>query len=319
MLLEDASGNVSSAVAAGIMNPITGKRTVLTWRAEEIFKEGAEFYTDMERRLESAFFQRLPIFKIFETVFEQNTWLSRHADAVFKPFMEKEIVYLDKAKVENPFGSIKVLQSARLNINEYLLSLHKFLVEKKALQYQFVDLSKIERLKGYFKYGDIEAKQLIFCDGTHSMDNPFFNNLPHKPVHGEILEVELKNFYSDRIINKGIYILPIGSDKYLIGSTYNWDMKDAKLTNEGKSELLKKFEELVKLPYKLVGHYAGVRPATNDRRPFLGAHFQIENMFIFGGFGSKGVSLIPYLSKLMLDFLNGRAELPREVNISRVQ
>ena len=72
-----------------------------------------------------------------------------------------------------------------------------------------------------------------------------------------------------------------------------------------------------KKPYKIVDQEAGIRPATLDRRPFLGVHPEFERLLMFNGFGTKGVSLMPYFSVKFCDFLSNDKELPEEVNINR--
>ena len=75
---------------------------------------------------------------------------------------------------------------------------------------------------------------------------------------------------------------------------------------------------MVRLPVeKIISHKTGIRPATRDRKPFLGKHPTEESVYIFNGFGAKGVSLIPYFSELMVEhLLNGNA-IDSEVGIAR--
>ena len=68
---------------------------------------------------------------------------------------------------------------------------------------------------------------------------------------------------------------------------------------------------------KLVVHKTGIRPATKDRRPMLGKHPDHDCVYIFNGFGAKGVSLIPYYSKMMIDLLVNQNQPHIDVNISR--
>jgi glycine/D-amino acid oxidase-like deaminating enzyme len=81
--------------------------------------------------------------------------------------------------------------------------------------------------------------------------------------------------------------------------------------------LLTKYKKLMKPDCEVIEHLAGVRPATKDRRPFLGLHPKFSQLAIFNGMGSKGVSLAPYFAKEMADFLLSEKELNPEVNINR--
>ncbi|MCY7359141.1 MAG: FAD-dependent oxidoreductase, partial [Rudanella sp.] len=51
--------------------------------------------------------------------------------------------------------------------------------------------------------------------------------------------------------------------------------------------------------------------------PFIGIHPQHPSVGIFGGFGSKGVSLSPYLAHQFARHLLEGKDLDNEVNIQR--
>jgi glycine/D-amino acid oxidase-like deaminating enzyme len=66
-----------------------------------------------------------------------------------------------------------------------------------------------------------------------------------------------------------------------------------------------------------VDQIAGIRPATKDRRPFIGIHPQYKTLAIFNGLGTKGVSIAPYYSGQFADCLISQKELDQDVNINR--
>jgi len=319
LVVDNSTNNISSQVAAGIVNPLTGKRTALSWNAAEIFDELHPFYQELEQQTQSSFFTQLPTYKLFDSIFEQNEWLNKQEIQGYNPFIESGIQHLDKHLVNNPFGALEISKTGRLNIPVFLKSMHQWLQDRNAfsnLLFQFEDL-EFDNL--IVRTSQWKAKNLIFCDGASASNNPFFNYLPHKPVHGELLEIEMQGFYKDRIINKGIFILPTENQKYLVGATYNWKLITPLLTTEGREELELKLSQLCKLNYQVLNHRAGIRPASNDRRPYLGTHPKYQNLYILGGLGSKGVSLLPFLSKIFTDYLLFNKELPHEVDICRVK
>ncbi|NUM30957.1 MAG: FAD-binding oxidoreductase [Bacteroidetes bacterium] len=309
--------NISSNIAGGIINPLTGKRTALTWKAHDIFDELHKFYPETENKTGISFFKLMPTYKLFESRFEQNEWLNKSAEKNYNCFFENIPEYLDQSKINNPFGSLLIKETAKLDVKKYLNTLHNFLLNQNSIEFCMVENLKIGNNSVTFN-GE-KAKAVIYCDGTFATQNHYFSYLPHKPVHGEVLEVEIENFYNDRMINKGIFIIPQYKNKYIVGSTYNWNIKETVTTQNGRDELEKKLFNLIKLPFKIVNHFAGIRPSTNDRRPFLGKHPGYENVFIFGGMGSKGVSLVPYLSKVFINYISGKGKIPSECDISRIK
>ena len=65
LVYDPGQANSASNVAAGLMNPVAGKRFALSWRAAELLPAAAAFYRELERRYGQNFFTETPIFKIF--------------------------------------------------------------------------------------------------------------------------------------------------------------------------------------------------------------------------------------------------------------
>lgn len=319
MVMDQPQHNISSLIAAGIVNPLTGKRTALTWNAHSIFEELHQYYPMLEKEFGDSFFYPMHTYKLFDSVFEQNEWLNKKKSTGFEDFMEADICFLDHTKVNNSYGALHILQTGRLNIPMYLQTLHRYLIKKLSIKFELFNQQELSIGNSCFSYEKEKYHKVIFADGTFTYNSEQFGYLPFKNVHGEILEVEISDFYEDRIINKGIFILPQGQNKFLVGATYNWDLTKPVTTLKGKEELESKLANLIQLPYKIHKHRAGIRPSTNDRRPFLGEHPTFKHQYIFGGFGSKGVSLIPYLSKVFVEYLLNDGELPLETDICRIR
>jgi glycine/D-amino acid oxidase-like deaminating enzyme len=158
------------------------------------------------------------------------------------------------------------------------------------------------------QYGDIEARRLVFCDGAAGFDSPYFSRLPFAPNKGEALIVEVPNLgMKDMVAKKGISLVPWRDDLYWAGSSYEWSFDHSQPT-----ELFRKRTEAVlggwlKLPFRTLEHLAAVRPATLERRPFVGFHPAYPVIGILNGMGTKGCSLAPYFAhELVQHVLTGR-------------
>ena len=53
----------------------------------------------------------------------------------------------------------------------------------------------------------------------------------------------------------------------------------------------------LRVPYKVIDHFAAIRPANTQRRPFIGMHPVYKNIGIFNGMGTKGCSLAPFFAE----------------------
>jgi glycine/D-amino acid oxidase-like deaminating enzyme len=122
---------------------------------------------------------------------------------------------------------------------------------------------------------------------------------------------------AEKVINKGVFILPLGNDIYKVGSTYEWDDLTEQPTEKGKAYLIEKLQKVLKIPFEIIDHQAGIRPTVLDRRPLIGLHPQHPALGVFNGMGTKGVMLAPYFAKQLVDFLENNLPLDKEVDIAR--
>jgi glycine/D-amino acid oxidase-like deaminating enzyme len=126
------------------------------------------------------------------------------------------------------------------------------------------------------------------------------------------MDIELQE-----VLNRGIFIIPLGNKMFRAGSTYDNSDLTWEPTEQGRRQIEDKLIKLISHPYRVTGHRAGIRPATADRRPMLGRHPEYETLFLFNGLGTKGVSLSPYFASQLVDYMEKGITPDDEVNISR--
>lgn len=317
MVLNDPSLNSASAVAGGLYNPITGRKMVKTWNADKIFPLIEPFYTSLEEKLEATILYNIGIYRPFLSIEEQNEWQGKASNAQYAPYVKH--IYTSSRKeysINDQFGGLLLKNAGYVDTRSLLAANKKYLQNKGSYrELMFID-RELEQAGDKMRYADLEFKTLIFCNGYNHVDNSCFGWLPFKPVKGEILTAEL-DIEADTILNRGIFILPMENGKSRIGSTYNWREVNNKPSAAGRKEIEEKLRNLYRGGYRVHGADAGIRPATKDRRPFIGLHPKNHRIGIFNGFGSKGVSLIPYYARNFVDSLERDGELDVEVDICR--
>lgn len=325
-LIDNAHHTCASKVAAGICNAITGKRFTKTWLAEEVFPFLHHFYQHLENNiLNTKFYYPTQTYYPFEDIQEQNTIFAKSEQLTWKEQVSFEAP--DKALepyLQNTYGGWICKGACTIDTHHLLARFKDFFAEKKLYLQDQLDhsLLKIDNNTNHWLYKDQSYQNIIFCEGTQIQKNPFFNYLPFKFVKGEIITIELdtplENF--TQIINKGIFIAPIGKKQYKVGATYNWDDLSWQNTEQAKEEIETKLKKILKTPYKVIAQEAGIRPATYDRRPFIGKHPQYSNLWVFNGFGTKAFSLVPYLATQFIEHLiYNKNTIPPEANIERVK
>ena len=163
----------------------------------------------------------------------------------------------------------------------------------------------------------IQAKHIIFAEGFGLHANPFFNQLPLDGTKGELFIIKAPNLDLDVIMNTSVFILPLGNDLFKVGATYNWKEKTDLPTEEGKSELMEKIQEIISCDFEIVSHFAGVRPTVRDRRPLVGTHATHNRIHVLNGLGTRGVMLGPSMAKALYDSIENNIQLSKEIDIQR--
>lgn len=307
----------SSKIAAGLYNPITGRKMKHTWKAQELFPELKRTYKELEYKLGISCLYEHSIYRPFKNIEEQNDWLS--GDVMKDEFIAKVFTqskYEDF--IDDKFGGILLNNCGFLDLKKLIEHHRSHLIQQGIYRSENFDSNNLIQQVDSLTYQDIKAKRIIFCDGPLA-ENIFFQWVPTAPVKGEILHIIPEKELPERVIfNRGVFIVKHPDHNYYrVGSTYHWKDLNWETTIEAKSELIERLNTLLKIDYKIIGQEAGIRPASKDRRPLIGKHPSYDAVYLFNGLGTKGVSLAPYFSKNLIEHIILGTKIEDEVNINR--
>ena len=313
MIIDNNPSISASKVAAGLYNPITGRKMVKTWLADELFPNLSKFYQDLEKKIDAKFHFSKTIYRPFNNIEEQNDWSVRTVKLDYNFFIKLTVNYpIGIDKLIDPLGGVFINYSGMIDVAKLISECKKYFKTQDMYTEQSIRVEALEVGEEHVKLGFFEADKIIFCEGPMAVNNPLWSDLKFKLVKGEILDVSCR-LMMNHVVSKSITMLPF--DNYVrVGSTYDNENQNEEPTEEGKLELLNRLNKLYKGNVKILKHRAGLRPATFDRRPFIGFHDEYKNVAIFNGFGSKGVSLIPYFAMNLADHICFGTKLSLEVN-----
>ena len=318
LVIDEPKANSASNVAAGLVNPVAGKRFAKSWLVDELLPFADAFYQELEDRYKQPLFFHKPIYKVFSSIEEQNNWMAKSAGGHWSEYIQATHTQsIGEPGINDPYGGIVIGQGGYLLVSETLRLLAEEQLAKGQLLPERFEVEQLQLTEQGVKYKSITARHLVFCEGYQAVHNPYFKWLPLQPTKGEVLEVQTQHFEPERIYNKAVYVVPIGGGRFKIGATYNWRQADEVPTPEGQQELTERFSQITDQPYSVVNHWAGIRPAVRDRRPLIGPHPDYPQLSVFNGMGSKGVLMAPYLAHVYAAALAGEAELLADVHISR--
>lgn len=303
--------NSASMVAAGLFNPVTSRVKTSTWMAGVLFPYLDEFYRQSEIFLSDKFYFPIPMYRPFTEIGDQRGWVTEDHPFVSAIYFSSNY----SSWVKDPFGGVEIKNSGFVDTAVFILSVRNHLKRNGLYVERLLD-SKSTSIDALLKEFGSDYAQLIFCEGIRITDNPLFNWLPVSALKGETLMVEA-DLPDNIIFNRGVYLVPDEKEKvFKVGATYDRSQVSGN-SNKGLEELSRKTEALVRVPYKVTGQNWGFRPVVTDRRPILGSHPEKKNLMVFNGLGTKGVTLAPWFSSRLANWLEGKDSLPDEVNISR--
>ena len=318
LVIDKFNSNSSSQVAAGLVNPVTGRRVVKSWMADILIPFAQEFYQKLEKESGESFYYPMDVLEVVHTIKDLNEWTSRIHEIEMKKYFTKEAPEnLYKNKIIEFKKMMRISSSAWMNIPLFI----ELCKRRLKLSLHFVEgtfeNSKLKIENDFIIYDDFKSERIIFCEGYKSFYNPLWNWLPFVPAKGEILLIECNELPEDFILLGGIFLIPIGNHKFRVGSTYEWNFKNELPSEDGKLKLLTLLNNFLKIPFNIIEHRSGIRPTVKDRRPFIGQHPDHGNVYIFNGMGTKGVQLAPYFGDHFVNFLCNNKKLNIEININR--
>jgi glycine/D-amino acid oxidase-like deaminating enzyme len=306
IVIDSPNLSASSKVAAGLINPIVLKRLKLVSRAHEYLDFAQPFYRNIQKETGTNILNEMPIAHIFKSIGEINTWGEKMSNPAFKPFLG-DIITANNENIEAPLGYGLMKATAWLDTIAFLeFNRHKL---GKNLIIEKVNRENLTNLKKEFKH-------IIICNGHLLKDLYPSLHKAFAPTRGEVMVIESSAKLPDKLVLHGpVFILPLGQNKFKVGATYHWDNLTDTPTKSGLNRLREDLEKILKSPFNIIHHQAGVRPNTKDRQPILG---RLEkDVYCMNGLGSRGVLMAPLLAEKLLDHIYNNKALEPELSVSR--
>jgi glycine/D-amino acid oxidase-like deaminating enzyme len=346
LVIDEERPATASRAAAGLINPVTGRRMVKTWMIDELLPFAREVYGEGAGATDGSgggggggdgsggngngggFIRPVSVVDFFPTAQMRLAFLDRYAeDPQYLRLPADEHHWDAYFHYELGYGCIEPCYL--VDIQRLLGVERKKMVERgvlRAEQFMAEDLEVGDRLA---RYRDVEARWAIFCDGIESSQNAYFSRLPFAPNKGEVLIIEAPDLPDDGasgsaedglapvVFKKGMSIIPWKDGLYWIGSSYEWSFGDPGPTRAFRERTEALLKDWLRVPFRTVDHMASVRPATLERRPFVGLHPLYPAVGILNGMGTKGCSLAPYFARQLAELLVSGVPVRADANIGR--
>ena len=314
-VVDPGKEHTSSRIAGGIINPVTGKRIVKTWMAEELLGFAKTTYREMEKEVQREFYTENPILKIMANAEMKEQWCKRLINSELEDWVEdgSSFPYSDFFNCEHGFYR---LNGATVDSIALLDSFRNYLDKMGSLKEDRFDPEELEVSENGVKWKDMIAAKIIFCQGSVAAGTGYFGFIPFVLAKGEILTVKTENRIN-HLVNNQVYVWQEHREMWKVGATYEWNFEDENPSEKGKANLVSRLKKMYNSAFEVVDHQAAVRPTIVDRRPVIGLHPEYPQLGIFNGLGTKGFSLAPNFAKHFVEHLESGMALNSEVNIER--
>lgn len=293
----DSGASSASRVAAGLFNPVSFKRIIEVWNAEEHMRVMLETYSEIESSIVVKILNKMPIMRVFPNEQYRDHWQARIEK---KHDVAKWLSPISDTAPEGvvaPFGVGYVGEAGWVNLPAMIDGVRKILVEEGRFEQRSWSISD-----GVPQGFDA----VIDCRGVGAKVD--LNKIGYKLAadHGEVLTMKSESLdLNGNTLNRVKWLMPFEKETLKLGATYEWGVEESKPTESGKKEIIEALSPALSPDIfdkmELVNHQSGLRPTSHDRRPYVG---EIQpGVFILNGLGTRGVLVAPATVKRLVSNL----------------
>jgi len=316
----------ATEAAAGIICPWVSKRRNKKWYT--LARNGARLYPYLV--------EQLKFYGESNTGYQQVGSVHLHTE--YEKLEDMKERTLKKREEAPEIGEVKLLSSHEVQgqvpfLNEQLYGLHvsgsarlngaemrdALLAAAKKCGATFISgsasiFSKNDSITGVIDENDTvyEADKIILACGAWLPEilEPIGYNVQIKEQKAQIIELQMKQYMTEQlpvIMQPNTqYMLPFPNGKILLGTTHEDETNfDTNVTAGALQEILTKANdispELMNAVFKKA--YVGFRPVSPNFSPLFGSLLEHNNVFVANGLGSSGLTMGPYIGKILADFV----------------
>lgn len=311
LVFDNQHKHSASAVAAGIINPITGHRLNITDNFAQYRAPAKHFYQQLEQQFKQRFWFDLPQHRLIKNPGQEQYWQLRRKDINYNDYLGNKIKQQSLFQLDEN-GVTEVKQTNFIAVKPLLETLRRFLLQRQAIVAEQLNYQQLQISDTGININGTLANKIIFCEGYQATQNPWLTHLPFKLAKGDILTLSNSQNIT-HMLNWGNWLLPNHDGLLRLGSSFDWHDTSDQINPETRLLLLESLHKFTTLKETVMDHQTGIRPSTLQRMPFVGRLSAQNNALCFNGFGSKGCLLMPYYAELLCQHLLNDAPLPAEV------
>lgn len=287
--------NSASRVSTGIVNPLVLKNRTALFKSKILLDHCKDYYYSVEKLLGKPFLINNPIHEILKTDHEIDNW-----KILSKKINIKEYI----GSIENIHHQIDgkgfgiVQNSLRLDVKKYLTCVRDWLHETQSIFNEKVE--NVSILKNKIHVNNQLFDGLLLAEGLDAKwTQKNFGELQFAPTKGEGIVIQVNSIDVNFPIHRNVFMIQEDKNIYTVASTFDRNDLSVSPSINGRTTLLKHLKSWFKDDFKVLDHWAAIRPTMTDRKICYGWHRDNPNVGYLNGLGSRGVLTSPYYSSLL--------------------
>lgn len=287
----------ATSAAAGIINPVTGRRLVKSWRFESLLPLAKATFRDLEEALAVPLWREMRVRRLFADERERAVASDPKRRTELGSFVES----IDEA-------GLWIRGAARVDLAALLAAARARWLAAGALREGDADLAQERQ----------QHALVIDCRGVAGTGAEPFGFVPWAYSKGEVLELATSGLEANVILNRRFWVAPVRPDSALAGATHEPGVRDVQPTLHGRSAIETATAGLLGAnPFAVTGHRAGIRVNLPDKRPVAGRHPLDSRIGLVNGLGAKGALWAPMLARQWVRHVSAGASFDPEIDLRR--
>ena len=288
----------ATAAAAGIVNPVTGRRLVKAWRFDALRPLAAEVWRDFGDALGVRLWREMRVRREFADDEERGAWKRKAATGELSPYAG--------APFDDGFW---IVGAARVDLAAALVAARR----RWRMQGQLRE-DAVADLKAAAQ----QYRFVIDCTGAAGLSRAAFDFVPREFSKGDTIEIGVEGLDPDVILNRRLWVAPAGEGIALAGATNEPGVADPRPDLAARERLVAGARRMLGTrDFTIRVHRAGVRVTLPDRRPVGGPHPELPRVGILGGLGARGALWAPWLARQWREHLVSGRSFDPAVDVAR--
>lgn len=297
-IAEAGSADTATRAAAGLLNPITGRRLVKSRRVDVLLPAARAAYRELEAAFGVRLWRELRVRRYFADEREGRVFGEKQARGELAPYV---------AAGDADEAGFWIEGAARVDLAALL----------DAAQARWRQQGRLRTVAANL-VGETKRHDLVIdCTGVAGARSGAFDFVPWEFSKGELLTVAVEGLAPDVVLHRGHWALPIAPGTAWIGATHEPGVTNTSPSAAAHAALEGSARTLLARPFTVTGQRAGVRVNLPDKQPVAGRHPSAARLGLLNGLGAKGALLAPALAQQWVDHLTRGAPFDAEWDVAR--